>query len=219
MKSFSNYHGINTNEKLTHDGLLILQKSLDGYAGYDVIINNSINSKVLIYQKWDANSETKRIIGRIEDIERGNLIHLEGVDWLITTHPEDNKIYRKAEIRLCNSTFPIESDKTPVLMRDENGNVIYDDYGMPVFEDVQSETIHEPCIVETKYYFNNRNEQITLPEDRVLITMKYKESKSVDVNHRFDLYKSKFKITFVDYSKVVNGTGIMVVTGERVVND
>lgn len=212
MKDFSNYHGINTNQKLTHDGLLILQKSLDGFGGYDVVINNIVNSKVLVYQKWDGNSETKKVIGRIEDIERGNLLKLEGDDWLVTTHPEDNRIYRKAEIKLCNSTFPIESDKTPVLIgRDPKT-------GRPIY-DYQSTITYEPCVVETKYFFNNRNEQITLPEDRVMISIKYHNDTNLEINKEFDLYKTRFRITFVDYSKVVNHKGIITITGERVMNN
>lgn len=210
MKDFSNYHGINPNEKIFHDGLMILERSLDGFAAYNVVINNLIDSKVLVYEKWDSNSETKKVIGRIEDIERGNLFKLEGLDWLVTTHPEDNKIYRKAEIRLCNSIFPIESDKTPVLIG-------YDKYNRPIYEE-QVSTKQVPCVVETKYYFNNRNEQITLPEDRIMVTMKYQKAPNIGKNKEFDMYESRFNTTFIDYSKVVNGVGIMTLTGERRMN-
>lgn len=216
MKDYSNYHGISTNEKLSHDGLLLLQKSLDGFEGTDVFINGTTQSKVLMYQKWDANTETKKVIGHIADIELGNLFKIDELNWLVTTFPEDNKIYRKAEIRLCNSTFPIESNKTSVLKRDENGDIVRDRYGRPVMIESGGEIIQEPCIVETGYYFNNRNEQITLPEDRVLVTLKYQEAPNVNENVRFEMYKSRFKITHIDYTKVINGKGVMTITGERV---
>jgi hypothetical protein len=210
MKDYSNYHGISTNEKLSHDGLLLLQKSLDGFEGNDVTINSEFQSKVLIHQKWDANTETKKVIGHIADIELGNLLKIDNYNWLITTFPEDNKIYRKAEIRLCNATFPIESNKTSVLKG-------YDKYNRPVYAD-EITIIDEPCIVETKYYFNNRNEQITLPEDRILITMKYQSASNIDISKEFEMYKSRFKITHFDFSKVINGKGVMVFTGERVMD-
>lgn len=210
MKDFSNYHNVNPNEKLTHDGLSILEESLSGFAGYDVTINETVQSRILLYEKWDSNSETKKVIGRIEDIEQGNLFKIGDLNWLVVTFPEDNKIYRKAELRLCNSTFLLEIDKTKEL----KGK---DSLGRPVYEEVLV-TKNEPCIVETNYYMNNRNEQITLPSDSVMITLKYQKALNLDINKEFDLYNSRFRITFVDYSKVILDKGVMTITGERVMN-
>jgi hypothetical protein len=211
MRDYSNYHNTNTNEKLSHDGLLLLEHSLNGFEGYDVVINESNSSRVLIYQKHDADSETKQVIGQIADIERGNVLKQGELNWLIITLPEDNKIYRKAEMKLCNSTFPIQTNKTSVL-------VGTDDFGRPDFETVETIT-HEPCIVEPRYFFKGMVDQMTNPQDSLAVTLKYQESDSLQENHEFDMYKSKYKITFIDYSKVINGKGVITVTGERVIKD
>lgn len=211
MKNYNNYHNTNINEKLSHDGLLLLEHSLNGFESYDVLINDSITSKVLIYQKFDADSETKQVIGRIEDIERGNVLKQGDMNWLVTTLPEDNKIYRKAEMRLCNSTFPIQTNSTKVL-------VGYDDYNRPEFEEVANVN-HVPCIVETKYFYRGMNDQITLPQDSIMVTLQYNESDNIETNQEFEMYKSKFKITHIDYSKVINGKGIIIISGERVLAD
>ncbi|WP_080845559.1 hypothetical protein [Cytobacillus gottheilii] len=218
MKDYSNYHGLNDHEKLTHDGLLLLQKSLNGFEGYDALINDTVEAKVLMYQKWDANSETKKVIGHISDIVQGNILKIDGLNWLITTFPEDNKVYRKAEMKLCNALFPITSDKIPDLLRDENGNLIRDDYGRPIPIESGGEKKLEPCVVETRPALSQQTEQIRLPEDKILVTLRYQESKSLQINSEFDMYNSRFRIIFTDFSKVINGVGVMTLTGERLVN-
>ncbi|MCM3110034.1 hypothetical protein [Lederbergia lenta] len=217
MKDYSNYHNINTNAKFAHDGELMLNEILEnGFESYDAILNNDKQIRIVMTSKYASEGELRGVIGHISDIERGSLLEIEGNQWLIFSLPDDNKIFRKANIRLCNSTFRLEFDKTTVLMRDEEGNLVLDKYERPIPIEVEGKVVDEPCIVESKYYFNNRNEQITLPEDRILVSMKYQEVNNIGINKEFDLYKSKFRITFIDYSKVVNGTGVMTLTGERV---
>ncbi|KON87343.1 hypothetical protein AF332_11240 [Sporosarcina globispora] len=208
MKDYSNYHGLNTNDKITHDGLLILEQSLDGFAGYEVIINDSIHSKVLIYEKWDSNSETKKVIGRIQDIERGNLLKVRELNWLITTLPEDNKIYRKAEIQLCNSTFPISSNKTSVLIG-------YNEFDEPIYEDTVTE-VTSPCIVSTSMQSANTDEPINLPEGQIEVTIPYTESENILEGKEFKMYNATYKIIGIDYTKAINQTGLVIIKGKRV---
>lgn len=211
MKDYSNYHGTNTNEKISHDGLLILEKSLNGFEGYDVVINSTVNSKVLIYQKWDADSETKKVIGRIEDIDRGNLLRINNMDWLVTTLPEDNKIYRKAEMKLCNSTFPIQSNKTRDLL---GYNPITNE---PIYSEYKEVLVEIPCIVESKYSStNNDGDTLTIPENELIITMKhYEDAEHVRENFEFEMYNQPYKITNIDSTKVVAGKGIVKIIARR----
>lgn len=215
MKDYSNYHGTNSSEKITHDGLLLLEKSLNGFEGQDVLINSTVNSKVLIYQRWDANSEVKKVIGRIEDIDRGNLFRIGELDWLVTTIPEDNKIYRKAEMRLCNSTFPIQSDKTQVLLTDENGNPILNDFGEEQYEWTYI-TEEVPCIVESKVVSDYTNEAINLPEGRLDVTIPHRDGENVAIGKEFSMYGAVYQIGEIDYTKSMNGAGILVLKGKKV---
>ncbi len=215
MRNYKNYHDINTNAKISHDGKIVLDQLLDGFESYLATINNEQESRVALTSKYNTYGEVRGVIGRIEDIERGNLINIEGNYWLVVSYPDDNKIYRKADIKLCNTTFHLELDKTTVLLKDENGNPILDNHGRPIYKEVPN-TKDVPCVVETKYYFNNRNEQITLPEDRVMISIQYQEANNLKENAEFNLYNSRFSIKFIDYTKVVNDKGVMIITGERV---
>jgi hypothetical protein len=209
MRDYSNYHNVDMKTKITHDGLHLLQRSLNGFEGYDVVINGQESTKVLIYQKWDSSSETKKVIGQISDIERGYLLEHDGMKWLITTLPEDNKIYRKAEMQLCNSTLPIQSGKTRVLKG-------YDKDGRPVYKEDYTVNKLEPCIAETKFPSRDGNEQLPLPEGNINITLKYQVADNIQPNKQFSMYGNTYKITGVDYTKVINDKGIMIVSAERI---
>lgn len=208
MKDYSNYHNTDLNAKLSHDGLLLLEKSLSGFEGYDVTINNTVQSRILIYQKYDADSQTKKVVGRIEDIDIGNLIKQGDLNWLVVTFPKDNKIYRKAEIQLCNSTFPLISNKTRNLLGvDNEGRPAY------FFEET---VIQEPCIADTSFPQVNDNAKIVLPEGKLFVTIKYQTGENLKVNETFKMYGNTYKITNFDYTKVINGKGILVIHAEQV---
>lgn len=186
----------------------------------DTVLIDDVSTKALI--KHEKKSENKKLILLPEsNIDIGVSVRCGESNYLVVDFLGEGiyEVYPTATLKLCNSTFPITSDKTTILLRDEDGNLVLDDYDRPIPIEVGGEPIDIPCVVETKYYFNNRNEQITLPEDRIMITMKYLEAEDIQINKRFSMYKSSFKITFVDYSKVINGIGVMTLTGERVVSD
>lgn len=208
MKDYSNYHNLNTNDKITHDGLLILEQSLDGFSGTDVIINNVTQTRVLIYEKWDSNSETKKIIGRIEDIERGHLLKIGELNWLITTLPEDNKIYRKAEIKLCNSTFPIDFNKTSVLIG-------YNEFDEPIYDETITE-VTTPCVVSSTIQSDKTTEAINLPDGQIEITIPYSESEYIVEGKEFNMYNTTYQIIGIDYTKSLNQSGLLIIKGKRV---
>jgi hypothetical protein len=207
MKDYSNYHNTNPNDRIMHDGTLMLEHSLNGFEGYDVLINDTVETRLMIYGKYGADSDTKSIIGYPADIERGNVVKVDEENWLVISYPVDNKVYRKAEMRVCNATFPIISDKTKVLKG-------HDDFGRPIYEYV-SNTNHTPCIVESRYSFTRSDQQITLPDNRIEIMIKYVESESLQLDAEFEMRDGTYKIKNIDYSQVINDKGILVISAER----
>lgn len=209
LNDYSNYHDININEKISHDGLLLLEHSLNGFEGYDVVINNSVNSKLLVYQKYDAESTTKKVIGRIEDVELGNLLNITNQNWIVSTVPEDNKIYRKAEIQLCNSTFPIKTNKTKVLSGE------YYENGTPIWNYIGGEDHSDPCIVEMGSISTDTGTQLVIPENRMYVTLRRQQSDTLVENYEFEMYGNQYKIINIDYTKVIDGKGIIKILAER----
>jgi hypothetical protein len=53
-----------------------------------------------------------------------------------------------------------------------------------------------------------------LPQGQLRVTMSYRDD--VKVNDTFSMYNNTYKIRGIDYTKVINGKGIMVLAVEQV---
>ena len=212
MKNYRGYHNYNIREKIHNDALFILQRTLDGYASYEVTVNGTKNTDVLLYQKWDADGEAYKIVGYPEDIERGNLIVHDNETWLIATKPETNRVYRKAEMKLCTAVFPIVTKGTEVLLG-------YDDIGRPVYEYTNDTAVNVPCVVkmnDASTAIADTNKAANLLDNQVMVTIPYQESPSIEYNERFELYRDTYRIIRINPADSINGVGILHITGERV---
>lgn len=217
MKDYSNYTGVNVKEKIKRDAEKMLEDSLQGHASHECLIapNGDLNSQfltdVIFSQKWDSDGEAMKVIGRISEIERGNYILYNDETWLITTKPEDNGVYRKAEARLCSTHFPLKEDDQEVI-------VDYDDFGRPIPEIVTGEIVMMPCVPkmnDASTSIADANEQINLLDNQIKVTIPYRESPSIEHDKRFTIYNESYRIIRIDPSKSVNGVGLLSITGER----
>jgi len=210
-RSRLNANGSNSMDSIVQGSKQTVKNNFSNSLFSEVVLIDDVEYEVIVTQ--EKLSENKKILLHPDTkIDIGATVKIKELPYLVMDFLGDgiNEVYPTATLRLCNSTFPIESNNTSVLIGT-------DSYGRPVYSD-QSTVTNTPCIVETKYYFNNRNEQITLPEDRMLITMQYQDAPNIEVGKEFEMYKSRFKITHFDFSKVINGKGVMVFTGERVMD-
>ena len=216
MKDYSNYHNVDIKTKVEHDTNLIFEKSLNGFEGKDVTIDTLL-TKAIITSKYNSKfGELKYIFARKNEINRGSLVNYNNENWLVTSIPNDNGIFKKAEIQLCNSTFPIKTDETSILLTDADGNPILDRFGDEQFIPSGGELISIPCIVETNYYNKDNNVQLSLPDNSIKITIQYNNSSCIKLNYGFDMYGSKYKIAHIDYSKVINNVGLLIITAKVV---
>lgn len=212
MRDFSNYHKLDVSKKIEHDSLFLLNKSLNGYSSYEVVVNYEKSTKILMNQKWDADGEAVKIIGHIADIERGNLIEHNGEYWLVVTKPEDNRIYRKAEARLCSAEFPVK-------YADQKVEISKDDLNRPVYKIIEGEVKMLPCVPkmnDASTSIADTNNPINLLDNQVMITIPYTEAPSIKYNEKFKLFNDTYRIIRIDPSKSINKVGVLRITGERV---
>lgn len=152
-------------------------------------------------------------------VDIGSLVKYKENNYILTELFEDG-IYISSTVQLCNSTFLIEANKTTVLMKDENGNDVFDSDGRPVYTIVTVGTDNnEPCIVSNTVSYGSEDEQIQLPEGIVHITMKYQTAENIKEDVTFMLYNSTYEIKAIDYTKVIQDKGIMVIHAKKVVNN
>ncbi|MNF66699.1 hypothetical protein D3C84_484960 [compost metagenome] len=212
MKNYSNYHNSNPNDKIANDGKALFEFSLNGFEGYDVTVNGQLSRAIMTPKFNSVDETTQNIYGKIEDIVYGNIITVNETneDWLVMTKPIDNKIYRKATVRYCNSLFPIQSEITKVLIGTDPRT------GRPIYDE-QIVTTNEPCIVESQYSKSSDVDQFMIPEGKLVITMKYQVSPSLSLDYEFSMYGNKYKATDFDYTNVIGDNGIMKIIAEKVV--
>jgi hypothetical protein len=213
MKDYSNYY-LDPNEKILHDGNLMLEQSLNGFEGYSVRVNDQYDTQVMLYNKYGSSAESRSVIGKPGDVRRGNVYTYENQAWLTVSFPEDYQIYKKAEIRICNNLFPIKQDEMRDLLRDADGNPILDGRGRPQYI-TKTVDITAPCIVDSRYSFTRGEQQIVLAEDRIEVVVGYVESENLKLNFEFKMYGDTYKVKNIDYSNVINGEGILIISAER----
>lgn len=208
MNDYSNYHDADLNKKIRHDGLFLLNLALNNFESHEVLINDIKQTRVLLTQKWDAKNDVRKVIGHIEDIEIGNLIKIDDFYWLITTLPEDNKIYRKAEVELCNETFVLTFEGQRV-------EVGRDDFDRPIYNFTDSTTYNIPCVLSTKIYSTVDNSPIPLPDGSIMIKIPYKIGQIPPINYTFDYRGNPYKVTTIEYDNVINEKGFIEMRLQR----
>ena len=219
MRSFKGYTNVNTTEKIYRDATNMLEKSLNNpFVSSQCTIapngdmNNTFDTNVQIYQKWDSDGEAVKVIGRVNEIERGNYVYYDNQIWLVTTKPEDNGIYRKAEMQLCSAKFPIkENDKITVIGKD--------DLGRPIKEVTSGEIIMMPCVPkmnDASTAIAETNTAINKLANIITITIPYKEAPSIAHDEIFIMFNEQYRIIRIDPSKSIESIGILKITGERV---
>lgn len=221
MRDYSNYTGINTTEKIKRDAFRMLEDSLNGYASFDCIVapngdnDRKFATRIQITQKYDSNGESMKVIGRIGEIERGNYIYYNDQVWLVTTKPEDNETYRKAEVSLCSTELPVKEHDTVTITG-------LDDIGRPIKVTQQGTVTLMPCVLK----FNDAstaiadvNKPINLLDNIITLTIPYKEAPSIAYDAIFTVYNDQYRIIRIDASKSIMGIGILKITGSRLERD
>ncbi|MGG2091244.1 hypothetical protein AB1283_00575 [Bacillus sp. S13(2024)] len=211
MKDYSNYHNTDTNSKMQYDGSLIFNMALNGFEGYEVIIDG-IFTKVLMTNKFSSDKgNIKYLIGNTENMKCGKIVQVDNEKWLITSIPKDFKIYKKALIQLSNLTLNLTGTITKV-------KIGTDSYGRPVFKEIQGDPIPIPCIVETMVQISMIDQHpINLPEGRLKVTLPYLTHNDIQVGKILNIYNEQYRIRVIDRTQVIDNEGVLTLFTDRVV--
>lgn len=169
--------------------------------------------------KQEKKDEDKKLIFKPDvKVDKGSIVKIGDLYYLVNNFLGDGvyEIYPTATLKQCNSFFPAITDKTRVLMRDEQGNIIRDKFGDPVYQWIDGEEMLIPCIVESSIKNNEANNQLNLPDGRIVITMKYQQIDNVKNNEKFQMYDNTYNIVNIDKTKVINEIGLMTITADIV---
>jgi hypothetical protein len=204
MKNYNAWMNSSDNsEEIMYD---MCEKSLikinNSSTEYEIIVNDA--------NEWQKEVDVIWLVKKsIFQPNVGDFIEFQGNKYLSVFVPEERETYWSSKARLCNSTYPIKLTKTTVL-------VGHNTLGKPMYKDSYEIDRQEPCIVESRNYATDTNAQLIIPNNSVLITIKYQPSDTLVVNYEFTMYNNKYKIVDIDYTKIINEKGIIKILAERV---
>ncbi len=147
---------------------------LESPESYDVTINNT--PKKAIIQSTTKDDE-RTILSKIDEIKTGDIVNHKSNDWLIFTHTDDNRVYEKGKMRLCNSTLK---------WQDDEGNI--QEYPCIIFRPTGSGT-------DTDKY-------MTLPDKQYYVMVQSNiDTNKLKRDNRFIFFDNAWNTIFIDRSK------------------
>ncbi|MED0665316.1 hypothetical protein P4T04_03195 [Bacillus badius] len=174
---------------------------------------NDIDKKAIITNPA-INEFEERYIHSLDVIRQGNLITYQN-EYYLTIAESVTKRHGKFKtlLRHCNHVFEIAGEATRVVRRDENGKVVLDDDGRPVYDYIQGDPTFVPSIIENKN-FSIDGQQLLVPVNEIMVIVKdnEKNKKGFAVNNELDLMSKRWKVLNQDYTKV----GLIILTCEKI---
>ena len=185
-------------------------KMFIGNPNYRLQVIDGIQYETL-YSQGKNSDEKSLLFTPNTKVDIGSVVEIDINSYLIMDFQGEgiNEIYPSATLKKCNSTYPIRLNKTKILKG-------HNQLGKPIYDEVYEVDRNEPCIVDLGNYTTNTDNQLVIPENVMYLTMRYQQSETLVVNYEFTMYNNKYKITDIDYTKVINDKGIIKVIAERV---
>ncbi|MCB7070565.1 hypothetical protein LIZ76_11330 [Caldibacillus sp. 210928-DFI.2.22] len=181
-------------------------------AGMDVLINDVPQQAIITLPPLSDSEE--RYIHTLQRINMGDMVTFDDNKYLVmneTISPRNGKY--KARIRHLNYKLQIPGEVIQDYLRDENGNIITDNFGKPIPITIEGDPIYIPAIVEQQA-FTIEEGQIRIPNNEILITVQDNEvnREKLILNFEFNLMTKTWKVTNVDLTR----KGLMIITCQQV---
>ena len=207
MKDYSNYHGVNSKDKIMHDGNILLDYHLQhSLEAYDVVIGDVSDRVIIQTTTNDSTGEKRSIICRPNVIDRGMIVQQVDKSWLVISLPISNGIYDKATLQLLNASISIETE--PVVTQ-------FDKFGNPLSS---SEPVVQSfvCIADKSLVYGSADldNAVNLPDNKIKVIIPY----TTEQFNEFTLYDELYYVRDTDLTQVVDGKGLITITGERKVD-
>ncbi|NBI28601.1 hypothetical protein [Chengkuizengella marina] len=170
---------------------------------FECIINDS--------NDWQKNVDKTILIRKdVYDIKYGDSVSFEDQSYLITVEREDRDFYWSGKMTRCNNSLTLMSEVRAIVDYDDVGKPIWDTQNIPVFF---------PSIVKSRNGLadSDIDSKINIPDGSLLIAIGYTDHEELKLDKELAMYNQTYKITHLDYTQVINNTGVIVVQADLVV--
>jgi hypothetical protein len=207
----SEYRDRVSKSSLTEHTKQAFVKMFIGNPNYRVLNINGTQYETLYSQGKNSNEKSLLFVPNTK-VDIGSVVDLNSHHYIIMDFQGEgiNEIYPSATLKLCNSTYPIKLNKTSNMVWG------YNQLGKPMRVETYEIDRLEPCIVEIGNSTANTESQLVIPKNNMYITIKYQQSDTIQIDYEFAMYNNKYKITDIDYTKVIADKGIIKILAERV---
>ena len=207
MRDYSNYHRHNIRQTIFDNGNEILDYHLEhSLEAFDVTIGGNEHKVIIQTTTDDPNGEKRRIICKSNVIGRGVIVHQDDRSWLVISLPINNGVYDKATLQLLNASIVIETE--PVVTE-------WDKYGNPITS-TESPPQSLICIADKSLAYGsaNLNDAVNIHDNKIKVIIPYTNQRFKE----FKLYGELYHVRDTDLTQVIDGKGLITITGERKVD-
>lgn len=207
MRDYSNYHRHSLRETIIDNGNIILDYHLENsLEAYDVTIDDDSHKVIIQTTTNDPTGEKRSIICRQNVIDRGMIVHQDDKSWLVISLPIGNGVYDKATLQLLNASITIETE--PIVTE-------YDKYGRPISS---SEPVSQSfvCIADKSLVYGSADidNAVNIENNKIKVIIPYTNNQFTE----FTLYGELYHVLDVNLTQVIDGKGLLSITGERKVD-
>lgn len=151
--------GNNGNEAVENATIHLINKKFSSTFGYKIVKVDDVDTDVIYVNGKDTNDGELLFLPRYNPI-CGSVVKTDTETYLITSRLK-HSLYPKAELKLCNSNFPLPGNETKTLIGNDPRT------GRPVYDTVTSPPTLLPCIAESTIYLPYENQTIQLPKGKI----------------------------------------------------
>lgn len=178
--------------------------------GKEVLINGNATNAVITNPS--ISEYEQRYIHTLQNVSRGDMVTIQGEVYLVISESVTKRHGKfKSLIRHCNFILEVPGEITRQPYLDENGNQVYDDYGEPIFIDIQEDPIPIPAIIDNQSFSVDESTSIRMPENQIIVTVQDNEvnRQRFSLNDEFT-FEGNYSVAHRDFTK----KGLIILTCE-----
>lgn len=202
----------NYKDNLINRQQYMISERFEENPNYFTVQINGVDTDLIItnYSTSKTSFDFKQVASKTKDVlTLGDIINFKSFKWLVVVPPnESNQIYDSVIMQKCNQTLTLKTGESEEI-------VGYNDMGQPIIETNPTYTSWD-CIADDKILSVDFENPINLPDGQIAVTISYPIDFDIVENLEFSMWGKDYKIIGVDYSRVIDSTGVLIITAERV---
>ncbi|MBM7598093.1 hypothetical protein JOC34_000450 [Virgibacillus halotolerans] len=167
---------------------------------YNVQVN-SVDKRIII--QTTHKSINKTILFSKGNINQGDIVLFDDLNWLVLDMPTFNRIYEKSIMAVCNETFTVV-EKGERYIKD------FDELGRPEYGWHDDKNHEISCVVESSAEsMYSRDKVVNMPEGTLSIKIPFDKSHLITLETKIDVFDAPYQVYNINKANVFKGKGVV----------